>query len=411
MTRREKPVVDAPIDRQAALKKVLAEAHAKGAHVIPLGKCDACRADPEFEKKQNAALVVHTPAAVPTQPGRKVKLDRSTPANPTGVSPKRAPKPAPEPDAPINMDALGDDAAIDLIVPGTPLLGDPPVSDGISPRRGKNLRGRINGRPTTSTAGEQVAPAAPEAPIAEAQPVPADPPVVEPLDEPVIVELPSGRKVATHTPTALAEPIATPKRVNAKGRPKTREEWLLRAVDMLRPDFEKAGLPIGDVRVSIGWMGGRGSKKNVIGQCWMPFSVEDKVPAIFLIPTLKKPVDILGVLVHELVHAGGCPGHRGKFATTAAKVGLMPPWPSTKPSDPLAEKLVKIAEKLGDFPHAVINPGKGLIGEGPERPPVQGTRMLKVVCPEDGYTVRTTAKWLSVGFPACPDGHEMERAE
>jgi hypothetical protein len=27
-------------------------------------------------------------------------------------------------------------------------------------------------------------------------------------------------------------------------------------------------------------------------------------------------------------------------------------------------------------------------------PKPQGTRMLKLVCPEDGYTVRTTAKWL-----------------
>jgi len=33
--------------------------------------------------------------------------------------------------------------------------------------------------------------------------------------------------------------------------------------------------------------------------------------------------------------------------------------------------------------------------------------MLKVSCPADGYTVRTTAKWIAVGFPTCPCGTEM----
>lgn len=36
--------------------------------------------------------------------------------------------------------------------------------------------------------------------------------------------------------------------------------------------------------------------------------------------------------------------------------------------------------------------------------------MLKLVCPEDGYTVRTTRKWLEVGQPSCPCGLELEEA-
>ena len=72
------------------------------------------------------------------------------------------------------------------------------------------------------------------------------------------------------------------------------------------------------------------------------------------------------------------------------------------------ERGEKLAKKLGPFPHAVIKPLHGLGGVGPERPPVQSTRMLKVMCPGCGYTVRATRKWLDIGVPACPDGDTME---
>lgn len=47
--------------------------------------------------------------------------------------------------------------------------------------------------------------------------------------------------------------------------------------------------------------------------------------------------------------------------------------------------------------------------EGEEAPKKQTTRMLKCECPQCGYTVRTTRKWLDVAVPVCPvHGHEME---
>lgn len=191
---------------------------------------------------------------------------------------------------------------------------------------------------------------------------------------------------------------------------KTREQWLLQAVKLLTPDFKRAGVELPPVRVSVGWPGGRGNKQNVIGQCWMPSAVEDGVPAIFISPVLteKSPERILGVLIHELVHAVGNPGHRGGFAKLAANMGLIAPWPATGESDILKAHLEKLAKKLGPFPHAVITPVRGLGGVGPERPPVQGTRMLKVQCPSCGYIVRTTRKWLEVGNPSCPEGDEMQ---
>ena len=46
----------------------------------------------------------------------------------------------------------------------------------------------------------------------------------------------------------------------------------------------------------------------------------------------------------------------------------------------------------------------------PDAKPKQSTRMLKVLCPSCGYTLRTTARWLAVGFPTCPCGTETTLA-
>ena len=186
---------------------------------------------------------------------------------------------------------------------------------------------------------------------------------------------------------------------------KTREQWLLQATRALTPDFKRAGVELPDVRVSIGWPGGRGNKQHVIGQCWMPFAVLDGKPAIFISPALDgaKPERILDVLVHELVHATGLRGHRGEFSKLAAKMGLVAPWTATTASELLAERLGKLALRLGPFPHAAVDAGHGLSGAGPTQPPVQSTRMLKVSCDQCGYTLRATQKWLDTGIPQCPN--------
>jgi len=58
------------------------------------------------------------------------------------------------------------------------------------------------------------------------------------------------------------------------------------------------------------------------------------------------------------------------------------------------------------------NTGIGNLGESPDtlRAAIEYLEesMIKVVCPEDGYIVRTTAKWLEVGMPSCPCGTQME---
>lgn len=198
--------------------------------------------------------------------------------------------------------------------------------------------------------------------------------------------------------TAPADPW-TPE-VEPAREGETREEWMIRAANAMRPWFpEDATVP--PVRVSVGWPAGRGSSR-LIGQCW--YSTDDSVPALFVSPALNAESAVLDTLLHEMVHAavGAGQGHKGKFVTVAKALGFTKPWRSTPCSPELQERIALLAAALGPFPHARVS--KASPGQRPE---VQSTRMLKVVCDEDGYMVRTTRKWLDVGLPTCPDGHEM----
>jgi hypothetical protein len=192
----------------------------------------------------------------------------------------------------------------------------------------------------------------------------------------------------------------------------TREQWLEAAVEELRPLLVEVGAEPPKVRVSVGWPSSKAtSRKNrTIGECWKRQTAEDGISQIFISPTLGGEEQVLGVLVHELIHAwdDGKSGHKGNvakregFRGKATAIGLVGKMTATTVGEELLQKLTAIAERLGDYPHSVLKPS------GKEK--VQTTRMLKLECPEDGYIVRTTAKWLDVGYPSCPCGTEMEEA-
>ena len=162
--------------------------------------------------------------------------------------------------------------------------------------------------------------------------------------------------------------------------------------------FEREGAPLPEkIRVSVGFPGG-GNRRERIGECWTA-GVSDDVPTIFISPTLEDSTRILGVLVHELCHTVAPHGHGRGFAKIASAVGLTPPWPGTGESEGLRVRLHALATELGPLDHGPI-----ALGQRKK----QTTRMLKLTCPEDGYLVRTTQRWVEVGMPYCPEGHVME---
>ena len=191
----------------------------------------------------------------------------------------------------------------------------------------------------------------------------------------------------------------------------TREEWLELAVSHLRPLFAEIDVKLPDVRVSVGWpsKGGTRSKGKVIGQCWKSTTATDGVCQLFISPILGgDPLQLLGVLAHELIHAADdCnSGHKGNFAKWAKALGLLGPMTATSVEEgsDLQHHLRIISDELGEYPHSPINYEELVLVGGEKK---QTTRMLKLEAECCGYIARTTQKWIDLGVPSCPCGNEM----
>lgn len=189
-----------------------------------------------------------------------------------------------------------------------------------------------------------------------------------------------------------------------------REEWLNKAARLMAPHFVRAGHPLPQrVRMTCGFPSrmALSTKKRRIGECWDASASGDKHSEVFISPMLADGVKVLGVLAHELSHAavGVECGHKGPFAKLVKALGLE--GKPTQASEGAAFKQSiadPIMGKLGAYPHAE------LIASATAKK--QTTRMIKCVCPECGYTVRTTRAWLDLGAPICPmDEIGMEEGE
>jgi hypothetical protein len=212
----------------------------------------------------------------------------------------------------------------------------------------------------------------------------------------------------------------------AVGVDSTREAWFERAVEMLRPRFEEVGMPLPEtIHISVGFgYGARAESKFILGQTWARRASADGANHVFIGPQEGDPAAMLVTLLHELIHVAddNKSGHRGAFAEAATRLGFNGPMTQTPPSVELAAELAVMAAELGEFHHGKLDvdaaavkvpvpegvpAGGGKVHSGPAK---QGTRMIKLVAPDCGYTVRTTRKWVDAGLPSCPHGTEMEVA-
>jgi len=181
----------------------------------------------------------------------------------------------------------------------------------------------------------------------------------------------------------------------------TRETWLAHAMTLIEPKFEAHGYKLPVTKAACGFApGARGGK--ALGVCISPKASAEGYTEIFISPTVSDPVTALGVLVHEMVHAavGVEAGHGAMFKLCCSKLGLEGKATSALPGAVLRHWLTdEVLPMIGGYPHAAVdlNARKK-----------QSTRMIKLVCPETGYTVRTTKKWLDLGLPLSPAGVEMQ---
>ena len=188
----------------------------------------------------------------------------------------------------------------------------------------------------------------------------------------------------------------------------TREQWLTAAAARLSVLFtEQRHRPEGfsNLRVSCGFPSVRAmsSKNRAIGQAWQVEASSDKTAEVFVSPCLDDPVQVLGVLAHELVHvATPGEGHKKAFSSMGREIGLEGKPTSMSPGAELTERLnTEFVEALGPYPHGKLS---GTV-RGAKK---QGTRMIKAWCEQTDYTVRLSQKWIDTyGPPVCPCCREI----
>ena len=182
----------------------------------------------------------------------------------------------------------------------------------------------------------------------------------------------------------------------------TREAWLLKAIEKLGQEkFYPLGHKFNKIRISVGFP----SRKKAIGQWWEPKSSADKYASIFIHPGKGDPVDVLGVLVHELVHdaCGAEAGHGPKFKELALAVGLEGKMRSTEPGKDLQKYLKGLGKRLGKFPHSELKSEMNPVKK-------QTTRLIKIECDDCGFLCRAAlTKILEVGAPSCACNQEQMR--
>ena len=178
-----------------------------------------------------------------------------------------------------------------------------------------------------------------------------------------------------------------------------REDWLADAVSELRPLFTHYGetLPLA-IKVACG-LPLNAKRSGAIGECWADTTSSDGSFNIFISPTLEDPIQIFETLIHELCHAtAGAMNHGVNFQRVADAMHLIPvgsgsaPYKATKGSLKFMDTYGAIIASLGEYPHGALT-----ITTRKK----QGTRMLKAICPNCGFTFRLTSLWANKGLPIC----------
>lgn len=175
-----------------------------------------------------------------------------------------------------------------------------------------------------------------------------------------------------------------------------RQMWIEKVVLALRQHFLDCGWTVpNNVRVSIGIPKGMHGSKKAIGQCWSYKASSDGYYEIFSSPEQGREFDHIETLAHELIHAtvGTEAGHKGLFKLCALDIGFIPPMTSTPSGEKMKECIKRIINSVGFYPAGKLNT---------DIRKKKGTYLIKCECPECGYVVRTTEKWLAYGDPICP---------
>lgn len=196
-----------------------------------------------------------------------------------------------------------------------------------------------------------------------------------------------------------------PKKTETKQEPtkKTREEWLMEARDELsKTFFTKPSRRLPPTAVSCGIPAG---SPKAIGQCWAADLSDEKVTEIFVCPSQDDPMMVIGILLHELVHAAvGVDAQHGKdFVRVARAVGLEGPAKHCLPDEACKKRLEPILERLGAYPHKKLKKTKEKVKK-PQK------KRVKLIDPQnEAYVISMEKEILDeFGPPVGPSGFALE---
>jgi hypothetical protein len=195
---------------------------------------------------------------------------------------------------------------------------------------------------------------------------------------------------------------------SSKNTHDTRESWLRAATAELRPYFETQAYAIPEnIRFAIGFPS-TGRRGNRVGECWHSSTSDDGAYEIFIRADIAEPVEVLGVLTHELIHAV-LPidaGHGKLYREAALKLGLVGEMRHAMPGSLLRDRLFALSETLGPLPHARLYIERGRDNRiAADCPRIQRARLHKAECITEGcgFIVRVAAQPVrEIGPPHCP---------
>lgn len=190
--------------------------------------------------------------------------------------------------------------------------------------------------------------------------------------------------------------------INQRQNTVNREHWLTEVARQIEPVFN--GYVVHKYRVTCGWptRGGIGGKRTVIGQCHPSISSKGGFFELFISPLLEEPIKVAGVLCHEMAHiVAGCEaGHAKDFIKVCKHAGIVKGKPTqVMPGDKLNERLSKILDRQGPYPHTAIVPVMKKV--------VRELTTVGLWC-ECGCRCTMSVKWLNeVGLPTCACGGDF----
>lgn len=182
-----------------------------------------------------------------------------------------------------------------------------------------------------------------------------------------------------------------------------REGWLTELADRMRPVFKD--FTLGKFRVTCGWpaqMALSPTRKRV-GECHGPASSTDGHAELFISPVLAKPIEVAGVLCHEMAHvvAGVKAAHGKGFVRVIRHIGLTQGKPTSADLGPILKARVeKLLSTMGSYPHAAMTPVAKVSIK------MKSVTVLECEC---GCRITMSLKMIELyGPPTCACGSELK---